>query len=131
MVRPLKDSLEFTLMRANAHGTYSKTDKFQLGSKELTLRRLRVEAFGSQNREDLVPGKQMLLHGFRMGSHVIQRDRDKRTTAVKIHVHCSIVRRRCIAQAKMHHLKLVRSKSRLKCRAIHTFVENPNLIKLY
>ena len=46
---PLTDFLERTFMWANALGTDNKKDNLQFGSKELTLRRLHIEAFGSQN----------------------------------------------------------------------------------
>ena len=107
--RPLTDCLQLTLLWANALGTDNKTDKFQFGSEELTLRRLRIEAFGSQNGKDLTQVKQMLLRSFGMINQVIQVNGYKRTTAVKNHVHSSLERCRCIAQAKGHHLELIGS----------------------
>ena len=71
-------------MWANALGTDPKADKFQFGSKELTLRRLRIEAFGFQNGKYLVQMNKMLLRCFGMDNQVIQVDEDKRATAVKI-----------------------------------------------
>ena len=64
-----------------------------------------------------------------MNNQVIQVNGDKRTTAVKNHVHSSLERCRCIAQAKRHHLELIGSKFRPKCRAIHMLWKNPNLMK--
>ena len=73
--------------------------------------------------------KQVLLRSFRVNDQVIQVNGDKRTTAVKNHIHSSLERRRCIAQAKMHHIELLGFKFRLKCCAIHMFGKNPNLKK--
>ena len=70
--RPLTDSFKLTFLWANALGTDNKADKFQLRSKELTLRRLCIEAFGSQNGKDLTQMKQMLLRSFGMNDQVIQ-----------------------------------------------------------
>ena len=70
--RSLADSLELTFPRANALGTDNKADKFQFGTKELTLRRLRIEAFGSQNGKSMAKMKQMLLRSFGMNNQVVQ-----------------------------------------------------------
>ena len=70
--RPLADNLELTFLRANALGADNKAYKFKFGSKELTLRRLRIEAFGSQKGKDLAQMKQMLLRSFGMNNQVIQ-----------------------------------------------------------
>ena len=99
MSRPLADILELTFLRANALGTDDKADKFQFGSKELTLRRLRIEAFGSQNGKDLAQIRQMLLRSFEVNNQVVQVNGGKRATAVKNHVHSSLESCRCIAQA--------------------------------
>ena len=73
--------------------------------------------------------KQMLLRSFGVNNQVIQLNGDKCTTAVKNHVHSSLERCRCIAQAKRRHLELIISKFRLKCCAIHMLGKNPNLMK--
>ena len=61
-------------------------------AKKLTLRRLRIEAFGSQNGKDLTQMKQMLLHSFGMNNQVVPVNGDKRETAVNNHVHSSLER---------------------------------------
>ena len=73
--------------------------------------------------------KQMLLRSFGMNDQVVQVNGDKRTTAIENHIHSSLERRRCIAQAKRHHLEMIRSKFRLKCCTIHMLGKNPNLMK--
>ena len=118
-----------TFLWANALGADSKADKLQFGSKELTLRRLRIEAFSSHNGKDLAQMKQMLLRSFGMNNQVIQVNGDERATAVKNYVHSSLERCRCIAQAKRHNLELIGSKFRLKCCANHMVGKNPNLKK--
>ena len=65
--------------------------------------------------------KQILLRSFGIDNQVIQVNRDKRTTAVKNYIHSSLERRRCIAQAKRHHLELIGFKIRLKYCAIQMF----------
>ena len=71
------DCLQLTFLGANALGTDNKADKFHFRSKELTLRRLRMEAFGSQNGKDLAQMKQMLLRSFEMNNQVVQVNGDK------------------------------------------------------
>ena len=123
--RPLTDCLQLTFLWANAIGTDHKADKFQFGSKELTVRRLRIDAFGSQNEKDLAQMRQMLLRSFEVNNQVVQVNGDKRAPAVKNHVQSSLERCRCIAQAKRHHLELIGFKFRLKYSAIHMLGENP------
>ena len=84
--RPLTDCFQLTFLRANAIGADFKADKFQFGSKELTPRRLRIEAFGSQNGKDLAQMRQMLLRSFEVNNQVVQVNGGKRATAVKNHV---------------------------------------------
>ena len=91
--------------------------------------RLRIEAFGSQDGKDLTQMKQVLLRSFRVNDQVIKVNGDKRTTAVKNHIHSSLERRRCIAQAERYHLELIGSKIRPEYCAIHMFGKNPNLKK--
>ena len=73
--------------------------------------------------------KQMLLRGFGVNNKVIQVNGDKRAAAVENHVHSSLERCRCIAQAKRHHLELIRFKFRLECCAIHMLWKNSNPLK--
>ena len=119
--RPRTDYIELTFLGANALDTDNKADKLQFGSKELPLRRLRIEAFGSQIGKDLAQMKQMFLCSFGMNNQVIQLNGDERATAVKNHVHSSLERCRCIEQDKRHNLELIGSKFRPKCCAIHMF----------
>ena len=70
--RPLTDYLKLTSLRANAIGSDDKTEKLQFVGKELTLRRLCIEAFGSQNGKDLAQMRQMLLRSFKVNNQVVQ-----------------------------------------------------------